>query len=239
MSKPVAAIRPVPVDKKSRSNPINWLLKPFGIGLDIVFYVLLSLLFGIIIEWLGLFFEVFTPQHAPDILRTELAYLGDNFATTVFGVSAQHLATQIIQTLNGYLHTPTTANPDAVMIVIGWVKSLGNSVIPYVNAAIYVVMITAIRCVIIGLSMASFVIVGIAAAVDGLHVRELRKVGGDDEHGDVYHWAKASVPKILILSPMLYLAWPSAINPNFILLPGMVMLFVAIFLLFSKYKKVL
>lgn len=239
MSKQVTTVKQVPVDKKRSSNPINWLLKPVGIGLDIIFYVLLSVLFGIVIEWLGLFLGIFTPQHAPTTLRNELAYLGDNFSMTLFGVSAKTLAYQIVTTLNVYLQVPNTANTNAVMLVIGWVKSLGNEVIPYVNAVIYVVMITTIRCLIIALSMVSFLIVGIAAAVDGLHVRELRKVGGDDEHGDVYHWAKASVPKILILSPVIYLAWPSAINPNFILLPGMAMLFTAIFLLFAKYKKVL
>ncbi len=237
MSKQHTVIKQVPQQQKK--GFLNLLFKPIGLLLDVLFYLALSVFFGIVIEWLGMFFGVFPAHHAQSVLQTELSYLGDNFTTTLFGVSAGELARQIITTLNVYLHTAPVHQGDAVMIVINWVKSLGNEVVPYINALIYVLMITAIRCVVIVLSSVSFVIVGIAAMVDGLHVRELRKVGGDDEHGDVYHWAKAAIPHIVIISPVTYLAFPGAINPNVILLPGMGLFFVAIFLFFSKYKKVL
>ena len=98
---------------------------------------------------------------------------------------------------------------------------------------------TGIRCVIIFLSSALFVLVGIVAAIDGLHLRELRKVSGGIEHAGVYHHAKAMVPYAVWLSPVLYLAWPSAINPNVILLPGMVAFYLVVLVSFSTFKKFL
>lgn len=225
--------------QRSKGSAINLIFKPVGWGLDIIVYIAFSIMLGTLIEWCGLFFGLYPTDHAKQILQTELLYLGDNFTTTLFGVSAQRLAQQIVVFFNAYIHTASTTQGDAVMIVLNWVKSLGNEFIPYVNAMIYVVMITTVRCVIITLSTVSFVIVGIAAMVDGLHIRELRKVGGDDEHGDVYHWSKASISKIIVLSPVIYLAYPDSINPNFILLPAMGLFFIALFLFFSKYKKVL
>ncbi len=225
--------------KAIRNNPFNILLRPVGVVYDIVKYVFLSILIGIIIEWTGIIIEWWPNTHAEQVLQTEFAYLGNNFSTTLFGVSAENAAFTVIKILNGYLRGVGTTETTGAMIVISWIQSLGNWTVPYVNAAIYIIMITAIRCIIISLSVALFIIVGIAAAVDGLHIRELRKLGGDDEHGDVYHYAKSWVPRIVVLSPIIYLAWPSAINPNYILLPGMSLFFIAVFLVFSKYKKVL
>ncbi len=225
--------------KEARNKPFNILLRPVGIAYDIIKYVSLSIIIGIIIEWTGIIIEWWPANHAEQVLRVEFAYLGNNFSTTLFGISAENVAFTVIKFLNSYLRGTGTTETTSAMIVISWIQSLGNWTVAYINAAIYIIMITAIRCVIISLSVTLFIIVGIAAAVDGLHIRELRKLGGDDEHGDVYHYAKSWVPRIIVLSPIIYLAWPSAINPNYILLPGMCLFFVAVFLVFSKYKKVL
>lgn len=226
--------------KAIRNNPFNILMQlTLGVTWDIIKYLLYSIFLGIFIEWVGMATTLLPANHAEQVLRTEFAYLGDNFSTTVFGISAKDAALVVVRTLNSYLRHGVSEASSASMLSVASAKSFSNWSIPYINAVIYIMMVTGIRCVIIILSIALFLIVGVAATVDGWHVRELRKVGGDDEHGDVYHWSKASVPKIIILSPFIYLAWPGAINPNFILLPGMLLLFIAVFLVVSKYKKVL
>ncbi len=229
--------KPTPNDKPKKKGALSILFMPVTCAWNIITYLLFSILIGITIEWSGMALGFWTEGHAQQVLTAEFAYL-NNFSTTVFGMSAKKVSLIVIQTLNSFLYG-TQGETTGVMLVITWLKSLWNGSVPYINAAIFVIMVTAVRCVITSLSVMLFAIVGIAAMVDGLHVRELRKVGGDDEHGDVYHYAKASVPKIIILSPMIYLAWPETINPNFILLPGMILFFIAIFQMFAKYKKVL
>lgn len=224
-------------EKPKGFNPFNLILKPIGMAFTVTFYIMISIIVGIAIEWIGISF-FWEQDHAAKVLQQEFAYLGDNFSTTLFGMSAENTALKIIRALNGYLWG-SQQQPTAGMLVIGWLQQLGQWTESYINAAIYVLMITSIRCVIIVLSTALVLIVTIAAAVDGLHERELRKLGGGNEHGDVYHWAKAWGPRILYMSPVLYLAWPTAINPNYIILPGLFAFFTTVYLFFSKYKKVL
>lgn len=222
----------------NKNSAINILFSLPGVLFTCCLYVLGSILIGIIIEFVGMTF-FWEKDHAEQILRTEFAYLGDNFSTTIFGVSAEEAALRVINALNSYVRGSTETDPTIGMLIIRGVESLGQELVPYTNAAIYVTMITCVRVIIIILSIGMFLIVGIAACVDGLYQRELRKVGGDDEHGDVYHYAKSWSYRVIILSPVIYLAWPSAINPNFILLPALMLFFWAIYLTFFKYKKVL
>lgn len=228
------------VSREKKRGPISWVVNLLMTPVIIVLlYLAGSIIVGVLVEWGGMAGGFWDSKHAERVLRQEFAYLGNNFSTTLFGVSAEDAALYVIHALNSWFVGANHASSATDMISEQAGKSLGNWSVAYINAAVYIIMITVIRSVIIVLSVALFLIVGIAACVDGLHVRELRRVGGDDEHADVYHWAKASIPQIIIFSPMLYLAWPGAINPNFILLPGMFLFFVAIFQVFSKYKKVL
>ncbi|MDP8051506.1 DUF4400 domain-containing protein [Pasteurella atlantica] len=232
-------IKTAKTHNNSRYSSINLIFKPIELGLNIISYIVISIIINTTIEWLSIIFDIFPYNHAQQILQIEISYLSNNFTTTLFGISAQELIDNILSIFTVYLHSTPNNSSDAIMISINWIKSLGNSFTPYINSLLYITMITATRCVIILLSISLFIIVGIAAMVDGLHIRELRKVGGDDEHGDVYHWAKASISKIITISPIIYLAYPSSINPNFVLLPGIIMFFIATFLFFSKYKKIL
>lgn len=224
-------------EKVKRFSPFNVMMKPIGVTFTILWYIGLSILIGTIIEWIGMSF-FWESDHAAQVLKTEFDYLGDNFAMTLFGDSAENTALTIINTLSGWMWGDK-GDPSAVMLAAKWAQNVIHGSAAYINAFFYIVMITAIRCVIIVLSSALVLIIAIAAIVDGLHERELRKLCGGNEHGDVYHWAKAWAPRILYFSPVLYLAWPTAINPNYIILPGLFAFFWAIYLFFSKYKKVL
>ncbi len=215
-------------------SPFNLIFKPVGIALGIVFYIGISVVVSVIVEWVGMAF-FWDANHAQRTLQAEFAYLGDNFSMTLLGVSAKDAALMVIGYLNNYLFN-FKINTNGMM-VMDWLNAMGESVKPYLNAAVYICMVTAVRCVIIALSSVMFIIIGLAAIVDGLHRRELRKLCGGVEYGGVYHRAKAWVPRAIIVSPVLYLAWPSAINPNWILLPGMGCFFLAVYISFATYKK--
>ena len=224
--------------KEKKRGVFSFIFAPVGIALTIVVYLILSIFISTVIEWFGMATGYWDRFHARDVLIRELAYLGDNFSMTLFGVSAEQAASAVIAYLQSWLvglREIGTGN-DSMWISIQ-LQKLAVVFQPYLNAFIYIVMVTAIRCVIILLSSVLFVLVGIAAAVDGLHLRELRKVGGGVEHASIYHHAKAWVPLAVLTAPVIYLAWPGSINPNYILLPGMLVFFFAVLTTFSTFKK--
>ena len=213
---------------------------PLTMAFVVASYLVGSVLLSIALEWGGMLFGLCDYDHAARVLEQEFAYLGDNFTMTLFGVSAQDAALRVIHFFQGNLvaqpAAQTHVSPQELLSMRFWQNLTANW--PYYrNALVYVLMVTGIRCVIIVLSSLLFVIVGMVAAIDGLHLRELRKVGGGIEHAGVYHLTKALVPYTVWLSPVLYLSWPSSINPNFILLPGMLLFYVAVLIGFSTFKK--
>ena len=213
---------------------------PFTMVVVVASYLVGSILVSVILEWGGMLFGLCDYDHAAHVLEQEFAYLGDNFTMTLFGISAEEAALRVIHFFQGNLVAPPPAqghvSPQELLSMRFWSQLTANW--PYYrNAVVYVLMVTGIRCVIIVLSSLLFVLVGLVAAIDGLHLRELRKVGGGIEHASVYHHAKALVPYTIGISPVLYLSWPSSINPNFILLPGMLLFYLAVLIGFSTFKK--
>lgn len=230
-----------PVDRRKSNGAFNFVFKPIGLGFEIVFWLSISIIISTAIEWVGITFY-WEADHAQKILQQDLHYLGNHFSTTVFGLSAEQVALNIVHRIDGFfwgsqaIYTSSGAEP---MIFLRALQAVGDWSAPYLRAAAFVVMISAVRCLIILLSIAIFIIVGIAATVDGLHLRELRKVCGGVEHASIYHHAKAWVSRTLVITPVLYLAWPGSVNPNYFLLPGMFLFFLAIFVSFATFKKYL
>ena len=227
--------------RERRRSLLSLIFMPVGVLFGLGSFIFFGVFFSVVIEWLGMLFGYFDYNHAATVLRTEFAYLGDNFTTTVFGISAEEAALKVINFFREWLvpaQSKVAGNPQQ-MVLDRYLDSFLANWVHYRNAFFFILMVTGIRCVIIFLSSALFVLVGIVAAIDGLHLRELRKVSGGIEHAGVYHHAKAMVPYAVWLSPVLYLAWPSAINPNVILLPGMVAFYLVVLVSFSTFKKFL
>ena len=213
---------------------------PFSMVFVVASYLVGSILVSILLEWGGMLFGLCDYDHAAHVLEQEFAYLGDNFTMTLFGISAEDAALRVIRFFqDGLVARPPAQAPVSARELLSmrfWSQLTANWPF-YRNAVVYVLMVTGIRCVIIVLSSLLFVLVGLVAAIDGLHLRELRKVGGGIEHAGVYHHAKALIPYTVGISPVLYLSWPSSINPNFILLPGMLLFYLAVLIGFSTFKK--
>ena len=213
---------------------------PFSMVFVVASYLVGSILVSILLEWGGMLFGLCDYDHAAHVLEQEFAYLGDNFTMTLFGISAEDAALRVIRFFqDGLVARPPAQAPVSARELLSmrfWSQLTANWPF-YRNAVVYVLMVTGIRCVIIVLSSLLFVLVGLVAAIDGLHLRELRKVSGGIEHASVYHHAKALIPYTVGVSPVLYLSWPSSINPNFILLPGMLLFYLAVLIGFSTFKK--
>lgn len=228
-------------EQPKKRGIFSLILMPVGIVFTIFYYLLASIILGTALEWGGMVLGFFPYDHAAQTLIAEFDYLGSNFTRTLTGLSAEETGLRVVRFFEQWLIPVTqTPRPDSeLMIAERFWQDVTTNWPYYRNSFFYVVMITGIRFVIIALSSVLFVLVGIAAAVDGLHLRELRKLSGGIEHASIYHHAKAMVPVTVFVAPVLYLACPWSINPNFILLPGMLAFFLAVLVTFSTFKKYL
>lgn len=222
--------------KERKPGVFSFLLSPIAWSISIISYIIFSIILGTIIEWVGMNF-FWEKNHAYIVLQQEFAYLGDNFTTTLFGVSAHDAGLIVVNYLRDWLIIPQNIQAGKTVFIMQKINQLGVWTTDYINSFVFVSMVILIRCLIVLLSSALFIIIGIAAAVDGLHLRELRKVSGGVEHAGIYHRAKRLVPLSIKVAPVLYLAWPNSINPNFILLPGMMVFFIAVLTSFATFKK--
>lgn len=226
---------------KQKIGIFGLMFLPLTLGLKVLFYLTSAVLISVLIEWGGMITGIFDHRHAESVLIIELGYLGDNLPTTITGLSAEELGTRVVDFFKVSL-VPTSSKPLAAggeYFFVRWVNDIFANWPYYRNAFVFVLMVIGIRFVIIVLSSLLFVLVGVAAAVDGLHLRELRKLGGGIEHAGIYHRAKSLLPYTIWFAPVLYLAWPGAINPNFILLPGMSLFFTSVLISFATFKKYL
>ncbi|MDO4643129.1 MAG: DUF4400 domain-containing protein [Cardiobacteriaceae bacterium] len=228
-------------EKTKKKTLLRLLFSPLGLFAGIFFYLFSSIVFSTLLEWSGMIFGWWDYQHAEKVLHIELKYLGDNFTTTLLGMSAEDSARVVTNYFQHWLVIPQDAPQGLGHKLIStraWERLTAHWAF-YRNAFVYVLMVTGIRCIIVMLSSVLFIVVSMLAAIDGLHLRELRKITGGVEHAGVYHRAKAMVPYTVGLSPIIYLSWPNPINPNFILLPGMGLFFMAIFVSFATFKKII
>lgn len=229
-------------EQPKKRGIFSLIFMPIGVVFTLAYYLIASVILGTALEWGGMVFGWFPYDHAAQTLMAEFEYLGSNFTRTLTGLSAHDTGIKVVHFFEQWLvptHTQMVRPQSELMIAEQFLEDITANWSHYRNSFIYVVMITSIRFVIIALSSVLFVLVGIVAAIDGLHMRELRKLSGGIEHASVYHHAKAIVPLTVFVAPVLYLACPWSINPNFILLPGMFAFYLAVLVTFSTFKKYL
>ena len=75
--------------------------------------------------------------------------------------------------------------------------------------------------------------------VDGLVRRDIRKFGAGRESGFIYHRAKAALMPLAVLPWVIYLALPVSLHPLLILLPGAMLLGLAMNIAAGSFKKYL
>ncbi len=109
----------------------------------------------------------------------------------------------------------------------------------YLLATFFVLQIVIMRVTILVLSIPLFILVIIVAVVDGLVRRDLRRYGAAYESSFVYHHAKRIIKPAIYIPCVLYLSLPFAVYPNFLLLPSIFLIGIAISVTIGCFKKYL
>ncbi len=220
-------------------------------AMGLIALLFLSLLLSIMMEWLGMAFiwKEEGTAHSRNMLQNEISFLQEDFQRRLFKSSPAELATETALIAydwavarSGYLALrqrltqPVLSTEPTLM---AFTKRLYAGIEKYITAAFNILLVFTVRLLVIALSAPIIVLVGVAALVDGLVQRDLRRFGGGREYGMVYHAAKTVMGPLLLLPVFFYLTVPFSIHPNFVLMPAAALMALVIFITTSTFKKYL
>ncbi|GHB26664.1 TIGR03747 family integrating conjugative element membrane protein [Salinicola rhizosphaerae] len=223
--------------EKKRSGLVGTLLKlPF----TLMAIVVVSIFCSIVIEWIGIYFDWFSQtgsDHAYQTMVSEMGYLDSQFTRSLLVSSPVEFANRIVDTCYQWLFVKSG--------VAAWAESGSGSegwlgvVKTYLQAGMYVTLMTLTRCVILILTSPLFVLAALVGFTDGLVSRDLRRFGAGRESAFIYHHAKRMVTPIFLTGWLVYLSLPFSIHPNLFLLPCALLFGMMIAIATSSFKKYL
>lgn len=187
-------------------------------------------------------------QHASNMLSFELAQLSEHFTRSAVVQEPGQTAPQLVQQayewifvkshLADWIHEKSAKAAAAANGAKDFRYFVSQAYIwleKYLIAAAFIILVVMARVLILVLALLS----AFVDLVDGLVRRDIRRVGAGRESGFVYHRAKASVLLLAVLPWVVYLALPISVNPLPILLPGAIMLGLAVNIMAGSFKKYL
>jgi len=220
---------------------------------QIFIFLILTLLFSIFIEWLGMatqYWEEPNTQHSEMMLAQELNYLNEDFKRSVIVERPAQFAKNFADEFYQVTFVATglkrvviwLATPSTQVKTGSFRKTLHDAYMTaesYIFAAVVVIQIFAVRLAVLIMAFPAFILLSLLGLVDGLVQRDIRRWSGGRESSFVYHWAKKILYPSLVLPWIIYLAMPVSIHPNLIVLPFAVLFAVSVTVMASTFKKYL
>lgn len=226
--------------KKAHEKRGGLFSKTLGIPFQLLAILLVSLLCSVLIEWVGIYFEWWSQpgaEHARMTMEREMGWLDTEFNRSLLVSRPVEVATWFIGLVYEWTFVKTgiagllesNRNGD------GWIGSL----VAYLQAAVYVTLMTLTRVVILALTSPLFVLAALVGFVDGLVRRDLRRFGAGRESAFIYHHAKRAVGPIFVVGWICYLSVPFSIHPNTFLLPCAALFGLLVSIATGSFKKYL
>ena len=216
-----------------------------GTLLSAVFWLFLSLLFSIVIEWIGLTFwwPDEGPQHAISMYERELTYFSGELTTSIVVADPAGFAASFAGWVESLWQRA------GLLDVIAWMgeppppgnsfRALVHSLHDYAVATVFITLVFAVRLAILLLSTPVFGLFGLVGLVDGLVERDLRRFSVGRESAYLFHIAKRAVGPMIILTWAIYLSMPTSVHPALVIVPFAILCAVFIRITASSFKKYL
>ena len=221
----------------------------FGLALRIIGLLIASLLFSILMEFVGLvlFWGDQGWRHSHAMLTSELGWLSEQFKSSLILQQPVQTSTELLEQLNHWLlvktgfveFTQQAQESSRGNGLWGGLSRLYLSIEDFVLAAVYISFTFVVRLTILLLTTPLFLLAMLTGFVDGLMRRDLRKFGAGRESSFVYHRAKRAMAPLLIAPWIIYLSLPFSLHPLLILLPSATMLGMAVAITAATFKKYL
>jgi integrating conjugative element membrane protein (TIGR03747 family) len=221
--------------------------------LQALIFLIMTLGFSIATEWIGMatgFWDEAGTRHSQTMLEQELDILNSDFKRSVIVEQPARFARRFadnfydlilrksgIESLIIASTKPTPGVDDGSFR--NRLRRFYQLAQDYIFAAMLITQVFAVRLAVLILALPAFVLLGLMGLTDGLVQRDIRRWSGGRESSFVYHWAKKLLYPALILPWILYLAIPSCIHPNLIVLPFAMLFAVSVRVMASMFKKYL
>jgi integrating conjugative element membrane protein (TIGR03747 family) len=230
----------------SRKEP-GLFARTFTAFFGVIFWMVLSLMLSIVIEWLGITF--FWPEqghhHALTMLHVETRYLNHHVLTVAsqFDRVIYHTTQRVvawvandsgIKPLIQWMASPSRLQEG---VLSEWGHTLTVNYKPYLLAVPAIIQLFFVRMAIIVFSLPAFLLLAIVGIVDGLVERDLRRWGGGRESSNLYNLARKMVSPLSILACVLYISSPVTVHPGWIIIPFSSMVGLSLRITFSRLKK--
>jgi integrating conjugative element membrane protein (TIGR03747 family) len=221
-----------------------------NLAVGFVFWLILGVLGNIVVEWVGMQF-VWPEEgaaHSLATLKSELGYLDRDFPEGVFIASPARLAGQLATLvydqvyrewrLGRWVQGGKSAPRESASLDGVARKYLGDGR-DYLLAAVVATQVYAIRLAVLFAALPVFLLAALVAIPDGFGQRDVRKFSGGRERGQVYHLARHFVMPLFTGAWVLYLAWPTTVHPNAVILPFAGLFGMMLWIMTSSFKKYL
>ena len=225
-----------------------WTLSGF---LDHLFSFLLVTIVGwllsILLEWTGMVFGWWDQPgagHSEQLLRTELAWLNQDFTTPLAAarlIDWAHWGAYQFYHYSGlsWLVGWVVSDQPSFWAGIDLIRAVLRRFGEYLLAASYITQLVGARLIVVIFTFPAYIAIGLMAVVDGLVCRDLRRLGGGLESGFLYHHLKTMIRPMLSVPVFLYLISPWSVHPTVLFIPFVLGFGYFIQRTFSKFKKYL
>lgn len=232
--------------EKTKRHSIVTKILLFIMALPVTIFI--TMLLSILVEWALIFhcndgpdtkvcsFASFEKgmgaYHSKSMLKQESMYINVHFKESLMGSSPITLAGKSIRWVD-----TNVFNPIGVNSYKNKSKGERGAGWDYLVSAYTMVKVVILRLVVLLLSIPAYLLFAIVGIVSGLVERDLRKFGAGRESTDRYELSVHLIAPSIILCFIVYLSWPSSINPSIIVTPFAMMFGYALHLSASNYKK--
>lgn len=218
------------------SRPQGLVAWSIGFFFETLIWLAVALMFNILVELIGIFFKYWSlpgALHSVQMIETELGWLNDDFGK-VFGSPAK----ASVEFAKSFY--------DLLFVWLGYdlLEALKASsgfaaYTVYLEAAVNMIYLFAMRLVVILFSFPVFFVFGSIGLIDGLCQRDLRRFGGDRESSYFWNRIVRFIKPMFILPMVIYLASPFSIHPSLVMIPFALCFGFTIWLSSLKFKKYL
>lgn len=201
----------------------------------------LSWFASIVIEWIGMtfFWSAEGSARSARTLQQDLAWLRSHRTAPLFGTAAWPAHADLVDRMAGGMYY-WAVQWTGIEAAIEWLlrRSFpGSGPGEYLRGALNATRIFCVRLAITVTAIPLFALAAYWGAVEGSVRRDLRRFGGDIEHGIVYHWAKHLAGAVICFPAILYLAWPGSVNPAIVFVPFALFLGINVLIVVSNFTK--
>lgn len=214
-----------------RPGLLGWLALLPGV---LAAFFLGAWMLAIALEWLGdaFFWRNACASHSEQVLQATLQWWRVSAGAPVWLIENLAIVSDTLQQgLAGLVHS---LNGQSGLF---WTETVTTVIRCALLSAGNVTLTFLLRLAILLQALPLFVLTITIGLVDGLVRRDLRRFGADHESGFVYHHAKRMIGSSLAATGLVWLTVPIILEPEYVFMPGAVLIGVAGSVATGAFKK--